>query len=379
MSDNVQIIVKLVERCNLDCSYCYMYHGADQSWRSRPALLSQGHQDELVDRCAAYLAANDYRTVTLEFHGGEPLMIGLDSFRDLLVQVRDRLGQRAHLCIQTNGVLLTETWLDLFEEFGVSWSISCDGPAKVNDRFRLDHMGRPSLSKVETAIQISLNRKSNLFGGVLAVIDPTSSPRDVVHYFHKLGLNECDLLLPDASYAAPPTHLPDFSMAQVQAYLIEAFDVWIAIGDPKFRIRIFAHMIKSLFGSHSGLDAFGGELWGMIVVESDGSYQHVDVMRINGLEEADTGLNLADCSLDSYLDQTKGTIPEACDTCKSCSAFSVCGGGYMPHRFDGNSYDNPSVYCEVLFNLIAYINSYLENVTPPQMWTPIETPVRATS
>lgn len=377
MSDNMQLIVKLVERCNLDCSYCYMYHGADQSWRARPALLSQSLQDTLVDRCAAYLDKKEDRSVTLEFHGGEPLMMGLKSFEALLIQVRERLGTRAFLCIQTNGLLLNTEWLDLFERYNVSWSISCDGPTEVNDRFRLDHMGRPSLAKVERAIELSLDRKSPLFGGILAVVDPGSSARDVVHYFRDLGVANFDLLLPDASHVAAPSHLPDFSMQQVQDYMIEAFDTWIAIGDPDFKLRFFTHVMKSLFGVHSNLDAFGGELWGMAVIESDGTYQHVDVMRINGLDEVATGRSIVDCSLDEYLDHTRGAMAEPCETCKTCSAFKACGGGYMPHRFDGQSYDNPSVYCEVLFNLIAHIQAYLQGVTPPEMWTQREEPALA--
>jgi uncharacterized protein len=379
MSDNAQIIVKIVERCNLDCSYCYMYHGADQSWRTRPALLSTELQDLLVGRCADYLAADDMRVVTLEFHGGEPLLIGRPAFEDLLRKVRADLGERASLCIQTNGLLLDDAWLELFETYGVSWSISCDGPAAVSDRFRLDHMGRSSHQKVEDAIRLSQSRNSIHYGGVLAVIDPSGSAREIVHYFRDLGVQDFDLLLPDASHHALPSHLPEFSMEQVRDYLIEAFDAWIEIGDPDFKLRFFTHIMKGLFGLHSGLDAFGGELWGMLVVESDGSYQHLDVMRINGEGEVTTGMSLVEHTLDEYLAKTKGAAPEACQTCKDCPVFRVCGGGYAPHRFDGESYDNPSVYCDVLYALIAHIDDYLRNVTPTDIWAPVAAEVPATA
>lgn len=374
MSDHAQIIIKIAERCNLDCTYCYMYTAGDQSWRARPAFLSPELRARFIDRCAAFLDAEPHRQLTLEFHGGEPLLLGRTAFGELLTEVRTRLDpERVFVCLQTNGTLLDEDWCSLFETHRVHWSISCDGPASVNDRFRRTHTGESSLAAVERAIRLSMGRPSGRFGGVLAVIDPTSSAHEVVTWFRALGVRDFDLLMPDASHAAPPAHLPGFTMEGLKRYLIEAFDTWIAFGDDRFRIRLFTHIMRALFGLRSGLDAFGGDLWGMLVVESDGSYQFLDVMRIHGLDEVATGMNLVEHSLDEYMQRTQGKLPGACETCRACPVFKVCGGGYLPHRYDGESYDRPSVYCDVLYDLIAHIHQYLQGVTPPEMWTPRET------
>ena len=34
------LVVKVAERCNLNCSYCYMYQHADQSFRLRPRFMA---------------------------------------------------------------------------------------------------------------------------------------------------------------------------------------------------------------------------------------------------------------------------------------------------------------------------------------------------
>lgn len=371
MSDHAQLIVKVAERCNLACTYCYMYTAGDQSWRDRPAFLAEDLQRRLVDHCASYLEADPYRQLTLEFHGGEPLLLGKPAFARLLGEIHERLDMtRVLLCVQTNGTLLDEAWCDLFEAHDMVWSISCDGPPPVNDRFRLHHSGASSAAAVERAIRLSVARASRRFGGVLSVVDPRNDPAAIVRYFHRLGVRDFDLLMPDASHAARPGHLPGLSNAALREFLVRAFDAWIAIGDPSFRIRLFAHMVRGIFGMRSGLDAFGGELWGMMVVESDGSYQLLDVLRIHGEGEVATGLRVVDHDLEAVLAATAGKSPQACASCRACPVFSVCGGGYLPHRFDGVGYDRPSVYCDVLYDLIAHIQDHLQRVTPPELWAP---------
>ena len=33
------ILVKTASRCNIDCSYCYVYQGPDSSWRLQPKRM----------------------------------------------------------------------------------------------------------------------------------------------------------------------------------------------------------------------------------------------------------------------------------------------------------------------------------------------------
>ena len=38
---SIQLILKLSERCNLNCSYCYYFNGLDQSFKSKPKYLKE--------------------------------------------------------------------------------------------------------------------------------------------------------------------------------------------------------------------------------------------------------------------------------------------------------------------------------------------------
>jgi uncharacterized protein len=35
------VLVKVASRCNINCTYCYVYNMGDDGWRDMPALISR--------------------------------------------------------------------------------------------------------------------------------------------------------------------------------------------------------------------------------------------------------------------------------------------------------------------------------------------------
>lgn len=371
-SGHIQIILKLSERCNLNCEYCYMYVGPDQSWRTRPTFLSEENQATLIRRFAEYQQQFDDCSSVLEIHGGEPLLFGKARMTSFLSSVRRRLRpEELEISLQTNGVLIDDEWLDIFARFSVSVGISCDGPPEVHDLYRRSHTNQPSGTAVQAAIAkcVDWGNHSGMFGGVLAVANPTCNGAELVRYFYQLGVRQLDFLLPDANYVFPPTHLPQYNHAEMLVFMRRAFDQWIALGDESFQIRTFREIMLGIFGRRSVYDAFGGDLSALAVVESDGSYQFLDVLHICGEEATKTSLHISTHSFNEFVRKAASSYPKPCSKCKTCSAFKSCGGGYLPHRFDGVGYDNPSFYCDVLLGLFDHIQNHVLAVTPVVMWT----------
>ncbi|HHG84648.1 MAG TPA: radical SAM protein, partial [Bacteroidetes bacterium] len=64
-------VIKIASRCNLNCSYCYMYNKGDNSWRSQPKVMSEETVVQLLHRIIEHYGPNPmYKFVTLSFHGG---------------------------------------------------------------------------------------------------------------------------------------------------------------------------------------------------------------------------------------------------------------------------------------------------------------------
>ena len=67
-------------RCNLRCSYCY-YLDKSSLYGGREPLMSL----PLLERCIRdFCASCDLPELTVEWHGGEPLLAGMDFFRSAL-------------------------------------------------------------------------------------------------------------------------------------------------------------------------------------------------------------------------------------------------------------------------------------------------------
>jgi len=73
-----QVILKVSSRCNLNCSYCYVYNMADSSWRGRPALMSDEVFEAAIARILQQCLVTGQDRILIAFHGGEPCLIGPD-------------------------------------------------------------------------------------------------------------------------------------------------------------------------------------------------------------------------------------------------------------------------------------------------------------
>ena len=76
-------------------------------------------------------------SLEITFHGGEPLIPGIDFYRMALPLLRDGLTAReVRFSVQSNLWLLTDELCELFREYGISIGTSLDGPEAINDAQR---------------------------------------------------------------------------------------------------------------------------------------------------------------------------------------------------------------------------------------------------
>lgn len=146
----LEVILKVAERCNIACTYCYFFDPRNTDFESRPPLISV----ETIDHVAAYLLnaarRHQLKVIQIDLHGGEPLLMKRDRFDDMCRRLTRTLQPVVDLRIslQTNGMLLDDLWTDLLVKHGVFVGVSLDGPPEVHDLRRIDHDGRGTYVRV---------------------------------------------------------------------------------------------------------------------------------------------------------------------------------------------------------------------------------------
>lgn len=356
-------IFKVASRCNLACTYCYMYNGADQSWRSLPVFMDLDVAEAALRDIADYATARGLTSVSVVLHGGEPLLLSADklqAFLDLSETVLGKAGIALNLSVQTNATVANRRTLELLLSRGVAIGVSLDLSDEAHDRTRVDKMGRGTSARVHEGIQairrISGGREPQ---SALFVIDPEVSPIAAYERLESLGFPFVDVLLPDENWE---TATPDELAARFGSWLTEFFRLYCHV--PRtFRVRWFSTALKLAAGGVWGSDMLGLNSSGTLIVETDGTYHFHDVLRTAGEEINNTyqraGAGSSGiCAIESastmvtMMDKQASLSP----TCLSCGVVGICGGGHIAHRYSNDrQFQNPSIYCEAVLPLYEAI------------------------
>ncbi|MFD0315591.1 radical SAM protein [Streptomyces flavalbus] len=337
-------ILKVANRCNIDCDYCFVFNSRDQTARRLPARMDLAVARAAARRIGEHAAAHRLRTVHVVLHGGEPLLVGVGHMADLLEAVRDAAptGTRVLFGLQTNGTLLSDAWLDLFERYEVAVGVSLDGPPRANDRHRLTHAGRSSADSAVRGIEL-LRSRPRLFAGLLAVVDLANDPVEVHDYLAAFEPPVTDFGLPHATHDDPPLRA-DPSVPEYGLWMSRVYDAWLARSDYRHSVRMLEDIVALSSGVRGSVETLGLAPPTSVVIESDGSVEAVDTLR--SVEEGASwlGLDVLRHSFDEALirscctgSRARTRSPSSAAPARSwtCAAVATCRTASVPPRVTG--------------------------------------------
>jgi len=235
--------------CNLDCRYCYylekekLYPRDAGRWFMSDQVLEQF--------IAQYIYGTSQPAVLFTWHGGEPILRGMDFFRKVIaLQKKYAGGKLIENTLQTNGTTLTDEWCRFFRDNGFLIGLSIDGPEHCHDRYRLNKEGQPSFSRVMKGVE--LLKKHRVEFNTLSVVNDYNAkyPGEVYRFLKGIGSRYMQFIpivewidpgakpgeltiLP--AETAKPGEVTDWTVDPIDYgdFLIAVFDEWVRkdVGD----------------------------------------------------------------------------------------------------------------------------------------------------
>lgn len=345
--------------CNLDCSYCYYL----QKEELYPGSSFRMSSEVLEEFTRQYIEAQPVPEVIFGWQGGEPLLMGLDFFREALaLQARYRRpGMRILNTLQTNGTKLDEEWSAFFAQNGFLVGISLDGPEELHDAYRVDKGGKPTFRRVMEGLR--LLKAHGVEWNALTTIHAANAPYPLEVYrflrdeagarfmqfipivererkTRRLGTRLPILGTAGSGAGAGDGYgdsgLTDRSVS-AEAYgrfLTTVFDEWVRRDVAKVFVQMFDVALSAWVGAPPPLCVFAETCGTAAAMEHNGDLYSCDhfvdpLYRLGNLRDH----TLADM-MDSPRQRTFGedkrdTLPRYC---RECEVRFVCNGGCPKDR-----------------------------------------------
>jgi uncharacterized protein len=333
------LLVKPVSAlCNLDCAYCFYRDRDSDPYGSAPLRrMSDETLEQLIEGYLFY----SYPNSLFAFQGGEPMLAGR-AFFERLIEYQKRYarggGHAISNILQTNGVLLDDSWCRMLKEYRWLVGVSLDGPEAVHDRYRRGKPGGGTWKDVIRGLE-ALRKNGVEQHNVLCAVSQANVERaaELFKFFRSLGIDYIQHI-PVAERDGAGRLLP-FSITPEQygRFLSETFDLWWP-ERRTVRVRNFDSIAEAIAGQPSSCtmretcDSYA-------VVESNGDVYPCDFFVekswILGNIAVNSWSEIARSRRRYAFAAQKSSVPGACG---KCEYQAICRGGCPKYRFDRQDY-----------------------------------------
>ncbi|GAB1620843.1 XyeB family radical SAM/SPASM peptide maturase [Agarivorans albus] len=372
----LQIVYKIAERCNLDCTYCYYYNMGDNSALQRPAIAALKNTELLAKWIAQGCQELDIPKVLFSFHGGEPMLNKPSHFAKTCDMLYRHISPVAELnfSIQTNGTLLSDGWIEALKAYRVAVGVSIDGRQIDNDLYRLDRHGRSSFVATESSIKRLVDEGKThpyLLPGTISVLNHQIDYREAYLYLRGLGIRSMHFLLPDRNR---DTGIDQSEAIDIGNGLLAIFFEWMKEDDKDISVRFITETLTHFELTHSPGPIRKKRKSNQVLVARSDATVAIDDSYIPALDWYKTApdFSINDFSLVevfsdpifSYLEKETSSLPLRCE---SCNWAKMCRGGDLENRYSKRTgFDNPSIYCDTYKTLYQGVCNLLSMSGYPQ-------------
>ncbi len=333
-------IMKVTRNCNLGCAYCHDRQSDSDNMTFEQMALA-------IERILSIKSTQSFRFI---WHGGEPLLAGIDFFRKAVAaqEYLKEPEQEVRNYLQTNGTMFTNKVLDFLQAFDFTVGVSLDGPQQVHDAQRPYFKGKPSFNRIMKGIE-ELQRR-DISSGVITVLTGKSlsvGAKAFLEFYRDNGIFDICFLPVRADASLEGETLEG---EQYYGFMKELFDEWLLMNDPRIRIRELGDMLLLSMGFPGSMCSSSGScVNGTYSIEPDGRVFHCDKFsrddsycfgHLSGLDFN----RLPDSAKAEELRQLDVGLPVVC---LGCEWQQHCAGGCSHDRLVENRLAQENEVCHM--------------------------------
>ena len=341
--------------CNIDCKYCF--------YKSRDPEIGSGRQrmsEQVLDKLIKDYLQLGFPLAAFAWQGGEPTLMGLDFYKNVVeLQNKYKLpGQQISNALQTNGILLDDTWCKFLHENNFLIGISIDGPKEFHDFFRLDHRGNGTFDKVVAAIERC--KEYNVEFNTLTLLNTKNIkyPEKVFKFLIELDVKFLQFI-PCVEIDPATKRIADFSITAEEYgnFLCRIFDLWYEYGYENLSIRDFDSIITYCVSGKHNICTYDNRCSQYIVIEHTGDAFCCDFFvepkwRLGNIFDKP----IKQIASDSKKNEFARAKQNLSNKCLICRYLAVCRGGCIKNRIvlNQDNYSKETYFCDAYKHFFDY-------------------------
>lgn len=349
--------VKIVgDFCNIRCGYC----------RNRD--FKQGEKTvmsiEVLEKLLAFLNTSPQQRIRVNWHGGEPLLVGKDFFRNVVMLEKKYPEKTWVNVVQTNATLVDDGWAKFFVDNGFHLGVSVDGSQRVHDIDRVSGAGYGTYKRVIRGVDIL--RRHGLYPGVICTVTKKTVgyAKEIFSSLVSVGFKNIAF---NAFYNTASERSADeygLSNDDWSWFLREIFESWLEINDETIRVRELDAILAWTQGKASADCSYRGACSQWFAIDYTGDVYPCERFGRNvhfgNVDSIGSCQKLFESETFLSWKSSDRILP---GKCKACSFLPLCHNGCSSHRQADEQGVPLYAYCESRLEFYRFVQHTLREVT----------------
>jgi uncharacterized protein len=267
------------------------------------------------------------------FQGGEPTLAGLEFFRKVIVleQKYNVKKVRIQNSLQTNGILIDESWAEFLHDNNFLTGLSLDGTKEIHNLHRVDNLRHDTFNRVLKAARLFDRYKVEY--NILSVVTANSSryADRIYDFFKHNGFHYLQFIPCLAPLDADSEYLAySLKPAELERFLKRLFDRWYddIIRGEYVSIRYFDNLVRMIQGQRPEACNMAGACQCNCVIEADGGvfpcdFYALDQWKLGNINSDSIADMIGSETAVKFVRSSKAVGEE----CKACKWLQLCRGG----------------------------------------------------